>query len=218
MGIASPLQSSEVAPANQTKERSVHELFAGAFRNKSSICESRLFSQGKTPEFTKTGEIHELFVLALFLVWFAGATPEVMNFLTTEFPAIKLNAPRCGSGPNCPLEGPPPPSKQNWRTLSLKPQPFPPHLLPPLPPTPLGLFAMLREGAPYAGVGWGPPSGTCGQTHIWGHSIESPATKIGEKLHCPDCGISQHKAKQKKEQTCRQMPASTFHRVPLSSL
>ena len=26
-----------VAPANQTKERSVHELFAGAFRNKSSM-------------------------------------------------------------------------------------------------------------------------------------------------------------------------------------
>ena len=30
--------------------------------------ESRLFSQGKTPEFTKMGEIHELFVLAVFLV------------------------------------------------------------------------------------------------------------------------------------------------------
>ena len=42
MGIGSiwrrlgPLQSG-VAPANQTKERSVHELFAGAFRNKSSM-------------------------------------------------------------------------------------------------------------------------------------------------------------------------------------
>ena len=34
-------------------------------------CESCLFSQGKTPEFTKMGEIHELFVLALSLVWFA---------------------------------------------------------------------------------------------------------------------------------------------------
>ena len=40
-------------------------------------CESCLFSQGKTPEFTiQMGEIHELFVLALSLVWFAGATPE----------------------------------------------------------------------------------------------------------------------------------------------
>ena len=39
-------------------------------------CESCLFSQGKTPEFTKMGEIHELFVLGLFLVLFAGATPE----------------------------------------------------------------------------------------------------------------------------------------------
>ena len=39
-------------------------------------CESCLFSQGKTPEFTKMGEIHELLGLALSLVWFAGATPE----------------------------------------------------------------------------------------------------------------------------------------------
>ena len=30
----------------------------------------------KTPELTKMGEIHELFVLALSLVWFAGATPD----------------------------------------------------------------------------------------------------------------------------------------------
>ena len=39
--------------ANQTKERSVHELFVGAFRNKSSRCESCLFSQGKTPDFSQ---------------------------------------------------------------------------------------------------------------------------------------------------------------------
>ena len=35
------------------------------------------FPKEKTPEFTKMGEIHELFVLALSLVWFAGATPEL---------------------------------------------------------------------------------------------------------------------------------------------
>ena len=35
------------------------------------------FPKEKTPEFTKMGEIHELFVLALSLVWFAGATPEI---------------------------------------------------------------------------------------------------------------------------------------------
>ena len=41
-------------------------------------CESCLFFSGKkTPEFTKKGEIHELFVLALSLVWFAGATPDL---------------------------------------------------------------------------------------------------------------------------------------------
>ena len=40
-------------------------------------CESRLLSQGKTPEVRKMGEIHELFVLALSLVWFAGATHDI---------------------------------------------------------------------------------------------------------------------------------------------
>ena len=32
------------------------------------------FPKEKTPEVTKKGEIHELFVLALPFVWFAGAT------------------------------------------------------------------------------------------------------------------------------------------------
>ena len=34
------------------------------------------FPKEKTPEFTKKGEIHELFVFALTLVWFAWAAPE----------------------------------------------------------------------------------------------------------------------------------------------
>ena len=34
----------------------------------------------KTPEFTKKGKIRELLVLAVSLVWFAGATPEVWVF------------------------------------------------------------------------------------------------------------------------------------------
>ena len=42
-------------------------------------CESCLFSSGKTPEFTTMGEIHAHFVLALSLVWFAGATPDLNN-------------------------------------------------------------------------------------------------------------------------------------------
>ena len=50
--------------------------FSGGHSGTKIQCESCLFSQGKTPEFTKMGEIYELFVLALFLVWFAGATPE----------------------------------------------------------------------------------------------------------------------------------------------
>ena len=39
-------------------------------------CESCLFSKGKKSEFTKMGKVHELFVAALSLVWFAGATPD----------------------------------------------------------------------------------------------------------------------------------------------
>ena len=68
-------KKSGVTPANQTKEKPVHELSQGQTGTKVQ-CESRLFSQGKTPELTKMGEIHELFVLALSFVWFAGATPE----------------------------------------------------------------------------------------------------------------------------------------------
>ena len=48
-------------------------------------CESCLFSKGKTPESTKMGEIHELFVLALSLVWFAGATPDFKSFSRDEW-------------------------------------------------------------------------------------------------------------------------------------
>ena len=41
-------------------------------------CESRLRSQAKM------GEIHELFVLPLSLVWFAGATPDRIR-ITAQF-------------------------------------------------------------------------------------------------------------------------------------
>ena len=42
------------------------------------------FPKETTPNFTKMGEIHELFVLALSLVWFAGATPD-FNSSKTPF-------------------------------------------------------------------------------------------------------------------------------------
>ena len=54
-------------------------------------CESCLFSQGKTPEFTKMGEIHELFVLALSLVWFAGATPDIKKALSIQHTTSKTS-------------------------------------------------------------------------------------------------------------------------------
>ena len=66
---------SGVAPANQTKKSQFMNFSQGRSGTKVQ-CESCLFSQGKTPEFTKKGKIHELCVLALFLVWFAGATPD----------------------------------------------------------------------------------------------------------------------------------------------
>ena len=42
------------------------------------------FPKEKRPEFTKKGEIHQLFVLALSLVWFAGATPDPLKM----FPSL----------------------------------------------------------------------------------------------------------------------------------
>ena len=57
-------------------------------------CEMHLFSQGKTPEFTKMGEIHEHFVLALSLVWFAGATPDIKAFSSKKGILFTVKGPR----------------------------------------------------------------------------------------------------------------------------
>ena len=77
-GRSFPRFWSGVAPANQAKERPVHELFS----RKHSGTKVRdvsfvLVFLRKTQEFTKMGEVHELFVLALSLAWFAGATPDL---------------------------------------------------------------------------------------------------------------------------------------------
>ena len=104
-----------------------------------------------------------------------GATPGAIPGIGGNPHERFLRAPRCGSGPNCRLEGTPH-SQGNWRTLpSSRALPSPPSLS---SPTLLALFAMLRDGRP--GLGWGrrltevdregPPSGTWGQTHIWGHT------------------------------------------------
>ena len=53
------------------------------------------FPKKKTPEFTKMGEIHELCVLALSLVWFAGATPEISMQMVV--PVVLFT----GAGPRC---------------------------------------------------------------------------------------------------------------------
>ena len=97
---------------------------------------------------------------------------------------VRSRAPRRGSSPNCPLEGPPHPPLQ-LEDPSLKPQPFPPHPLPPSSPHPSGSFCNAPGGRPtlvwgrcpraQGGGGGGPPSGTWGQTHIWGYSIRKVA-------------------------------------------
>ena len=74
---------SGVTPANQTKERPVHELFPGAFRNKSSICESRLFSPRKNTRIhRKMGEIHMNFSFWPF-AWF-GLPGRLLNIEATS--------------------------------------------------------------------------------------------------------------------------------------
>ena len=53
----------------QTKPRKGQFMNSSRGHSRTEVqCESCLLSQGKTPEFTNMGEIHELFVLALSLV------------------------------------------------------------------------------------------------------------------------------------------------------
>ena len=82
-------------------------------------CESCLFPKEKTPEFTKMCEIHELFVLALSLVWFAGATPESL---------LNPNKDLVGIRPRTKYLAPPPNVNRDI------PQAHPPHLLSDNPP------------------------------------------------------------------------------------
>ena len=65
-----------MAPANQTKERSVHELFTGAFRNKSSMRIVLVFLRKKHQNSQKWAKFMN-FSFWPFL-WFGlpGATPE----------------------------------------------------------------------------------------------------------------------------------------------
>ena len=67
---------SGVAPANQTKERSVHELFTGAFRNKSSMWIVLVFPRRNTWIHKNGRNFMNFSFLALSLVWFVGATPD----------------------------------------------------------------------------------------------------------------------------------------------
>ena len=70
---------SQESPRQTKPKKGQFMNFAQGHSGTKAQCESCLFSQGKTPEFTKMGEIHELFVLPLSLVWFAGATPDILK-------------------------------------------------------------------------------------------------------------------------------------------
>ena len=64
-------------PGKPNQKKSQFMNFSQGHSGTNIQCEPCLFSQGKTPEFTKMGEIHELFVLALSLVWFARAVVDL---------------------------------------------------------------------------------------------------------------------------------------------
>ena len=66
-------------------------------------------------------------------------------------------AARCGSSPNCPLEGPPQTPLQ-LEDPSLKPQPFPLHLLPPT-----SWLFLQCSGRVRSRLMWGRPSGVEGE-------------------------------------------------------
>ena len=90
-------------------------------------CEPRLFSQGKTPEFPKSGrKIHELFGLALSLVRFAGATP-AFSFLGKDSRAAAGASPpaqQFESSRDDPLQSAQQVSKPvSWPALPLPPRP-----------------------------------------------------------------------------------------------
>ena len=69
------------------------------------------------------------------------------------------STPRCGSGPNLCLEGPPPQPPLQLEDPSLTPKPFPPRPLPPSSPHPPWLFLQCSgrpgPGAAQSGVGGG---------------------------------------------------------------
>ena len=66
-----------MAPANQTKKSQFMNLSQGHSGTKVRDVNRACFPKEKHQNsHKKMGEIHELFVLALSLVWFAGATPE----------------------------------------------------------------------------------------------------------------------------------------------
>ena len=68
---------SGVAPANQTKERSVHELFTGAIPEQKFNVNRACFPKEKHQKSQTWAKFMNFFVLPLSLVWFAAATPDI---------------------------------------------------------------------------------------------------------------------------------------------
>ena len=78
--------------ANQTKQRSVHELFRGGKFEPKFDVNRTCFAKEKQAQFTKMGKIHELFVLALSLVWFAGGILDLgKNYTNGVFGVTLVN-------------------------------------------------------------------------------------------------------------------------------
>ena len=90
----------------QTKPKKCHfmSFSQGHSGTKVQYVNRACFPKENTRIHTKTGEIHELFVLALSLVWFAGATPDSRRLLfmcvCVFFVCWFLSLPTNGSGGN----------------------------------------------------------------------------------------------------------------------
>ena len=97
-----PLERSYQEWPRQTKPKKGQFMnFSQGHSGTKTQRESCLFSNGKTSDFTKMGEIHELFVLAISLVCFAGATPDLrFRFREVLGKVLRSNLRRFLGGPS----------------------------------------------------------------------------------------------------------------------
>ena len=80
----SPLNLFQESPRQTKPKKGQFMNFSRGQTGTKVRCESRLFPKEKHQNSQKNGEIHELFVLALSLVWLAGAAPDCWHIISVE--------------------------------------------------------------------------------------------------------------------------------------